>query len=217
MMSRCVSKRGELLIRFRERYSHLTKLMPSQIVADVIRDVCHYGIEDWPLPKGQEALCNYRLRRIRLNNRRVRGESDQAETARKRSALAHELGHMQLHPDEMEELTYISSNDLSQGFDDSRFFNKEFEADFFAAVWLVPMTLLRKSNLGRSLRQRFENGEKLKSEQLWAFVDRLAERFGVTRKVMRHALEIYAWVDFRPRRQGSDEGELTLVMAEWCD
>lgn len=116
-----------------------------------------------------------------------------------RCVLAHELAHIRLHFDEIEEGSYISSHDISEGFDDARFFQKEHEANIYSVVFMVPAELLAKCQPATLARTTLSEAGG-SSDELWRLVAELARIFGTTRELMRMALELYGWVDFRPRR-----------------
>lgn len=214
MIEKCRRDRNELFQAYRERFPESGHLLPAQIVRDVIRDICDYGIEERPLPKGQSALCDFRIRRIKLNSRSksfVKSEGVDDILAWQRSILAHELGHVRLHTDEVEEQVFISSSNLADGFDDPRFFQKENEADLYAAVFMVPVELLAKCRLATARREQFQNADEVASPELWDFVEEMARFFGTTRDLMRYSLELYGWIRFHPSRSRSRTGTLKFI------
>ena len=103
--------RDELLERLYERYPQLRGLYPSALVENVITDVCHYFISERPLPKGQVALCSVGSRHVVYFNSRLADFVDSEKVnleALRCTAMAHELGHVRSHQDEMEEGEFIS-------------------------------------------------------------------------------------------------------------
>lgn len=206
MLDKCTRDRNLVIAAIRELYPDVGRLLPSELVRDVLRDVCGYGIEERPLPRGQAALCDFGIKRIKLNSRARNFRS----LPWQRSYLAHELGHVRLHTDEVRGQVFISSNDLSQGFDDPRFFQKEFEADLYAAVFMVPLELLEKCKRAAEWREELHGAGGGSSPEVWKMVDELAGIFGTTRDLMRYALEAYGWVSFTPARRFSWSGKLEL-------
>lgn len=216
MVERCTRDRNSAFSDLREvygaRYPEIGRSLPSAIVRDVLRDVCQYFIEERPLPHGQSALCDFRTRKIKLNSRpeNLLAKGDDL-LAWQRCVLAHELGHIRLHTDEMESGCYISSG-LGQSFEDPRFFQKEFEADLYAAVFMVPLELLEKSQYVRQRRERLQDMTCVTSSVVWDFVAYVARLFGTTKDLMRLSLETHGWVTFEPHRKFAKTGELQLIL-----
>ena len=192
MVERCVRDRNSVFTELREvyseRYPQIGRSLPFAIVRDVLRDVCHYFIEERPLPKGQSALCDFRTRKVKLNSRPgYLVEKGDDILAWQRCVLAHELGHIRLHTDEMESGCYVSFG-LGQSFDDPRFFQKEFEADLYAAIFMVPFELLEKSQYIGQKREQLQELPSVTSAEVWNFVADTARCFGTTKDLMRLAL-----------------------------
>lgn len=215
LIDRCVRYRNSDFSKFcdiyRDKYPKIGRRLPTEIVRDVLRDVCGYVIDERPLPKGQLALCDFRTRKIKLNSRpgHLLGHGEDL-LIWQRCVLAHELGHIRLHTDEMESGCYISSN-LDQGFDDPRFFQKEFEAELYAAIFLVPLELLEKSQRIQLKRQKLQDSPNVASPQVWDLVSDTARLFGITKDLMRLALEVHGWISFEPQRKFAKTGKLKLI------
>lgn len=186
-------------------------LFPSELVESVITDICHYAIEERPLPRAQLALCDVQARKIRVNSR-VRDFVDIKKVnllALRRSTMAHELGHVRLHQDEMEQRTFLSSYGAGGRFEDPRARQKEFEADLYGAVFLVPLERLKQTAAFQALEKARLDERKLKSGQIWMRVYQLSDIFGTTPTLMCRSLRVYGWLRQKPsRRHGLHDLEL---------
>ncbi len=210
MVGCCVRDRNSAFAKLCEIYCETSpeigRSLPTMLVRDILRDVCGYTINERALPKGQSALCDFRTRTIKLNSRPPYWMKNGEDfLVWQRSVLAHELGHIRLHTDEMENGCFISAGP-GRGFDDPRFFQKEFEAELYAAIFLAPLELLEKSQAVLPGRHLLAS-----SNEIWNFVAELARLFGTTTDLMRLALEVYGWVAFQPHRRYARTGELRLL------
>ena len=195
--------RDELLERLYERYPQLRGLYPSALVENVITDVCHYYISERPLPKGQVALCSVGSRHVVYFNSRLADFVDSEKVnleALRCTAMAHELGHVRSHQDEMEEGEFISYQEDGR-FRDARSYQKEDEADLYSSVFLVPLELLEKAGPFREMVEARAKERPVGSGMLWAKVYKLAAAFGVTPTLMCRSLETYGWIVKEPRKR----------------
>ena len=195
--------RDELLERLYERYPRLQGRYPSELVEQVLTDVCHYFISERPLPRGQVALCSVGSRRVVFFNSRLADFVDSEKVnleALRCTAMAHELGHVRSHQDEMEEGEFISYQGDGR-FRDARAYQKEDEADLYSSVFLVPLELLEAAAPFRELVEARAQERWMGSGQLWLRVYRLAAIFGVTPTLMCRSLELYSWIVKEPRKR----------------
>lgn len=195
--------RDELLERLFERYPKLRGRYPSELVQNVITDVCHYFISERPLPRGQMALCSVGSRRVIYLNSRLSEFVAQGQVNLVwlvAFVLCHELGHVRVHQDEMEEGEFISYQEDGR-FRDARAYQKEDEADLYAAVFLVPLELLEAAPPFQELVEARAQERSLGSGMLWAKVYKLCAIFGVPPTLMCRSLEIYGWIVKEPRKR----------------
>lgn len=202
--------RDELLLELRSLHPRAKNKRPADLVEGVITDVCSYFIDERALPKGQLALCDAGANRVLWNSSAVDFlDPRKVDFASLRSStMAHELGHVRLHHDELVQKACISFQDEGRFFD-TRAFQKEREADLYASVFLVPQEMLQQEPSFHFLERAREEKRTLKSGQIWYRVYQLCERFGVTPTLMSRSLEIYGWIAKKPaKRQGFNELEL---------
>lgn len=91
------------------------------------------------------------------------------------SSLAHELGHIRLHPDHLCRLEDLHAE-------------LERQADLYAAVFLVPWRLLQARPQFVMLLDAQQAGREVEQRWLWRQVGDLARWFGVTATLMRRFL-----------------------------
>lgn len=194
--------RDERLEDLYELYPRLRGTMPADLVESVITDVCLYFIDERSLPTAQLAVCDIGSRKIKFNSRMIEFVDSKKVNllALRRCTMAHELGHVRLHQDEMEQRTYISFQGNGR-FQDSRAYQKESEAELYATVFLVPRELLESNALFQDLVEARRNDKELRSGQLWYKVYRLCDVFGVTPTMMCRSLEIYRWIVKEPAKR----------------
>lgn len=202
--------RDELLQELRALHPQAKSQRPADLVESVITDVCFYFIDERPLPKGQLALCDASAKKVLWNSSAVDFLNPRKVnfTSLRSSTMAHELGHVRLHQDELVQQAYISFQDEGR-FLDARAFQKEREADLYASVFLVPQEMLKLEPPFRFLERAREENRPLRSSQIWYRVYQLCERFGVTPTLMSRSLESYGLIVKKPaNHQGFHNLEL---------
>lgn len=187
--------RDERLEDLFEFFPRLRGLYPAELVENVLTDVCLYFIQERPLPRGQMALCSVATRRV-LFNSKISEFVDSKRVdllALRRCTMAHELGHVRLHQDEMDQSEFISFQGNGH-FRDSRAYQKEEEADLYAQVFLVPLKLLEKTVPFRTLLDARAQGRAMSSGKIWVKVYQLSTIFRVTPTLMCRSLQSYGWI-----------------------
>lgn len=202
--------RDELLKVYSELHPRSLNRRPSDLVEGILTDVCLYFIHERPLPRGQLALCDAATKRI-LWNSLVEDfvDSDKVDlSSLRRSTMAHELGHVRLHQDELLAKSCISYQEEGR-FLDSRAFQKEREADLYASVFLVPRMTLERESAFEFLADARAEGKSLKSGQIWYRVYQLSAALRVTPTLMCRSLETYGWICKKAtKKKGFHELEL---------
>jgi Zn-dependent peptidase ImmA (M78 family) len=213
--------REELVEKLLEIYPRLAGRLPAELVADIIFDVCDWGIATDHLNPRQYAYCDFSSKRIFLNSklsataRKLKVE----EMCLRRTTLAHELGHIRLHPSEMENRDFRSYLGPGMGYDDSRSDQRENEAELYAAVFLAPKAMLEETEEVIVLRDAIglndcKEIESLNS-RLSSINEELATRFKVTPNLMSRSLEAYELVIRRQGTRDSNAFRLQLATRKW--
>lgn len=193
---------------------------PAEVIDDVITEVLDFHLVEMPLPRGQLAVCDFDERTVFLSTRMaeaVRPNTDLVALAN--STKAHELGHIRLH-----ERAFFEGVDRSSGVlfpDLEATFKKrlvtyrdeerprlsalerrrEREADFYAAVFLVPETLLEERSEVRNIRRALARGGSLSSSYLWRLTYSLARWFVVSPTLMKNHLVDLGLLEYDGRRR----------------
>lgn len=165
--------RDELMSAFLKRFRRFEGKMPSELVADIIFEICGWRIGNRDMHLGKRAYCDFSCNKIlvnpKLKDMALHQRAD--PTAFKRVVLAHELGHIRLHHIEMKCLDMRSFTSPGQGYDSPRRKQREAEADLYAAIFCLPWDML--------------------SLETNRNVPYLAKRFGITDNLVTRALAAY--------------------------
>lgn len=166
--------RDELTANFLNRFERFKERMPSELLADIIFEVCCWRIGNRDMHLAQRAYCDFSCRKIFINPRlkEIARKQRVDPLAFKRAVLAHELGHIRLHRAEMESLDLRSYTGPGQGYDDPRRRQREAEADLYAAVFCLPWEKIIQEPCGDA--------------------PNLAKRFGITTALANRALAAYS-------------------------
>jgi Zn-dependent peptidase ImmA (M78 family) len=125
----------------------------------------------------------------RDDERVVIGVNSQESAVRQRFTIAHEIGHFRLHPGHDVRIDRLVRVNF-RGEASSTWSNKEeVEANSFAAELLMP-----KERLQREVVKAIDRKEALSDREL---VERLAQRFAVSRQAMAYRLANLAILDPR--------------------
>lgn len=203
LVKRLSADRDDLLGRLFLLYPELEGSRPSELVEDVLVDICGFHVVDEPLGPGQLALCDFSNRTVIVNSELEQNMHHKANVELLRqSTLAHELGHIRLHADEVAEgctLHYLGS---SGEFIDSRSYQKEREADLYAGVFLVPLEeLLRQHSVQNLLRNKRDH-RQMSVGTLWNLIYRLASQFKVSPTLMKRCLLELGWLRQSSQQKG---------------
>jgi hypothetical protein len=186
----------------------------AEKVEDILLDVCDFHVIDRPLSKGQLALCDFGRQTVSVNSEMSRFVHHKTDLQALRwSTLAHELGHIRLHLEEMTEGCFISYYPGTRQFADGRSYQKEREADMYSNVFLIPKTELLGERQVQSILNHRTAGKELGSGTLWKYVYQLAQTFKVTPTLMKRCLQELGWLEQGPRGP-SGLNKLTLNYKE---
>lgn len=201
-MKRFSEDRDELLGELNLLYPRLEAAAPSEKVEIVLTDICGFHVVDEPLCFGQMALCDFSNRVVIVNSEMDRFVPDKERRDMLRpSTLAHELGHIRLHADEIAEGYTVHFYGESGRFTDSRSFQKEREADLYAGLFLVPLEeLLTQRSIQSLLRNKMKK-KQMRSGSLWNLVYKYAEMFKVSPSLMKRWLVDMGWIELGDRRK----------------
>lgn len=191
---------------------------PSEVIDDIITEVLDFDLVEMALPRGQLAVCDFDERTVFLSTRMaeaVRPNTDLVALAN--STKAHELGHIRLHEREFFEGADRISGTLFPELENTRRLvtyrdeerprlsaaerRREREADFYAAIFLVPETLLEERSEVRNIRRALERQGTLSSSYLWRLTYNLARWFLVSPTLMKNHLVALGLLEYDPRQR----------------
>lgn len=188
----------EITRRFFILYEECEGQPPATFVETLIQDICRFRVFDRPLPSKakarQLALCDFGNKMIMVNSNMRRFVPKKSLLIVRHSTLAHELGHIRLHQDEVTERSFISMLGDFQ-CDDPRALQKENEANLYAALFLLPENLLREvPDIRRMLRFRARS-RTLRSSTIWQKLYRTAHRFQVSVTLTKRRFMDLGWIE----------------------
>lgn len=184
LLERCRRDRDHLLGECRRRLGAPPDLVPADWLEDVISEIVDYDLVQRALAEGLMAECDLDRREIALTTRLaacVRPNTDLVGL--RNSTLAHELGHIRLHEDE---LRAVGCRNLP--LEDPGYHRREDEANLYAATFLVPERMLWARPEMVRLLSLHASGQTLPSEELWELVLELSRAFRVTGSLIRRLL-----------------------------
>lgn len=194
MATLCEKKRDLLLEKLFGEHPELEEMWPAEIVEDALL-YCGFRVVDEPLPTYQMALCDMGQRLVIVNSEMGTFLHKWCNlVSRRHVTLAHELGHVILHWSEISQRVYRSYGNDSSDFEDTRAAQKEYEADLFSRIILIPEERLNVQKEMTYFSQAREERVVVKSSILSNWIRRLAGRFKVTPDLMRRRLEDLAWL-----------------------
>lgn len=214
-LERCAEDREELLLAFDLMYPRFADRQIAEKVQDIILDVCGFHVVDQPLSLGQLALCDFGTKTVFVNSTMDRfvGEKVSLKCLRF-STLAHELGHIRLHAEEIKAGRFVTYEEAGRRHTDARMYQKEKEADFYAAVFLVPKERLLEHKACRSLLEYRLSRRKMASGALWKQIYQIASHFQVTPTLLKNRLVDLGWITARKERGPSQLQKLELRFTE---
>lgn len=189
----CARDRDYLLKRVHGLYPTLIGKRPSQALLDVITDICDFDVVHCFLGLGQMAVCDFQNQVVMVNRDLERRASSATNLEwMVSSILAHELGHIRLHREEMLERTQVSYYvGIQRTYVDERSYHREREADLYAGVFLVPFSDLRADSqvLLSDEGKRYDGEGRRLSD-----IEVLARSFHVSPALMESRLVQLGWV-----------------------
>jgi IrrE N-terminal-like domain len=216
MTALCEQKRDQLLERVFGEHPELEEMWPAEIVEDALL-FCGFRVVDEPLPKYQLALCDMGQRLVVVNSEMGSFLHKWCNlVSRRRVTLAHELGHVILHWSEISLRVFRSYQGDGHEFVDTRAAQKEYEADLFSRVMLVPEELLRSQRESRYFLNALEERKPVKPSTLSNWVRRLSGRFKVTPALMKSRLEDMGWLHPTRKNRGW-KYDLRLRIESWAE
>lgn len=197
----CQQKRDQLQELLFVEHPDLEDVWPAQVVEDALL-FCGFHVVDEPLPSNQLALCDMGQKLVIVNSQTHLFLHKWSNVQYWRwVTLAHELGHVVLHYSEINQRIFRSYQTDSSEFTDSRAAQKEYEADLFSRVMLVPEELLlAQREASYFLKARAER-RVVKPAHIANWIRRLSGRFKVTSPLMRQRLEDLGWLQKRQRKK----------------
>lgn len=211
----CCSDRDELLNRYDCLYPQDADKTSAEKVEDVILDVCGFHVVDQPLGLGQLAFCDFMTKTVIVNSETESFVNDGVCLERLRwSTLAHELGHIRLHAEEILEEGSICYYGEGREFVDTRSYQKEREADFYAAVFLVSKEGLLAHPSAQEILEYRLSRRKMASGAIWKHVYRISSSFLVTPTLLKNCLVEFGWVTAMRSRGPSGLQKLELRFVE---
>lgn len=175
-------------------FPELEEKIPSEKVEDVLVEVCRFHVVDRPLPKSQLALCDFSNEIVMVNSEMDKLPVSVNYELLRRSTLAHELGHVRLHADEMREGFTTTFYSTFNSVADSRAFQREREADLYAGLFLVPIEqLLQDRGIQRLLKLRTAR-KSMGNHTIRNLIKRLARKYQVSQAFLRRYLFELRWL-----------------------
>jgi Zn-dependent peptidase ImmA (M78 family) len=156
--------------------------IPSHWVDTVIEDVLGFGLATRPLRGKYLGLCEYDRRRIVINSRMAQITLPNTFLeGLAHSTKAHELAHLRFphHETEVRQAACHGEQPLKPAVA-----LREFEANYYAGVFLVPSHRLAQEPEAETLRQAARHVHPLSSDELWAFAVAIGRRYQVTGSLM---------------------------------
>jgi IrrE N-terminal-like domain len=203
LVKRFSADRDELLEQLAMLWEHFETLLPSQQVEAVLIDICGFDVVDEPLKLNQLALCDFEGRRVTVNSEMGKFVHHKTDlTLLRLSTLAHELGHIRLHGDEVTQGCSIHYVGDPGRFSDSRAYQKEREADLYAGIFLVPIEKMLQERRVQNLLRNLQNGRQMSSTTLWQLIYATASRFKVSPSLMKRCLLDFGWLQERKVKKG---------------
>ena len=205
MLARCARDRDDLFAELYALRPQFAEQRPSKFLKAAIRTVCGFRVAPRVLFPGQLALCDFQSKIVYYNSNLESFVNQKTSLAGLvNSSLAHELGHIRLHTDEMKS-RHTESYHFPDGqvtHVDNRDFQREQEADLYAAVFLVPGRFLVQEKSAQQIYKWHKERKWVKSPQLWKLVYGLARDFEVTPSLMRRCLMEVGWIACDPMPNG---------------
>ena len=189
----CEEKLEILLERLFLSHPKFETMWPAEFVEDALI-FCGFHVVDEPLPLHQYAICDIGQKLVVVNSEMGRFVHKWTNlTALRSVTLAHELGHVVLHRNEISQRVFRSYQDGDR-FIDTRAHQKENEADLFGRLFLMPKGDLLQQRECEVLLQAIKQANPLKAAAVERLVNRLAARFRVNPRLAKSRLADLGWL-----------------------
>lgn len=191
MALHCRRDRDALQTEMLELYPRLGKSPPAAWVEDLLPRLCAFRVHELPLPHGQLGLCDISNQLVIINSKMEEFVHHKTDlVALRRSTLAHELGHIRLHSDELVD-QFVSHH---KPYQDTRYSQKEMEADLYAAIFLAPVEWIVKHQKAQGLLQARQERRTWSSSTIWRTVYAVANFLKVSPSLMLRRFEELRWI-----------------------
>ena len=204
MIARCARDRDQVLTELEALRPQFAGARPCDCLKAAIRTVCGFRVAPRVLFPGQLGLCDFQSKIVYYNANMSFVNQKTSLEGLVNSSLAHELAHIRLHSDEIAN-RYMESRYLAEGVVthmDERDFQREREADLYAAIFLVPGRFLVQEKSAQQIYRWHKERKTVKSPRIWRGVYDLAKRFKVTPSLMRRCLMELGWISSAPMPNG---------------
>jgi Zn-dependent peptidase ImmA (M78 family) len=156
--------------------------VPSSWLDTIIEDVLAIGLATQPLRGKLLGLCDYDRRRIVINSRMAQVTLPNTYLdGLVHSTKAHELAHLRFlyHETEVRQAACHGENPVKRAEE-----LREFEANYYAGVFLVPSDRLAQEPEAGTLREAAQHPHPLSSDELWVMAVAIGRRYQVTGSLM---------------------------------
>ena len=204
MISRCARDRDRVLAELEALRPQFAGAKPCDCIKAAIRTVCGFRVAPRVLFPGQLGLCDFQSKIVYYNANMDFVNHQTSPEGLINSSLAHELAHIRLHSEEIAN-RYIERRYLAKGVVShlgERDFQREQEADLYAAIFLVPGRFLVREKSAQQLYRWHKQRKTVKASSIWRRVYDLAKRFKVTPSLMRRCLVELGWISSAPLPNG---------------
>ena len=184
---------------------------PAALWLEDLLDSLGIRVRDCPLAPGQLGLCDPTLGVIFINSEMGFVHHKTDLEALRASTMAHEFGHLRLHEQEDQVNVYWSSYHNATQFHHPRSYQREREADLYAALFLVPLSELKAHRVVQNLLEHRRERRTLSPLTLWKSVYRLARDFRVSPTLMKRCLFELRWIE----RANNKRGDRELLKLRW--
>lgn len=177
---------------------------PASYWLEEMLELCGVQVRDCPLPPKQLGLCDLRENFVFINSEMKSFVHHRTNLkALRASTLAHELGHVRLHQDEDDSQVFVNNYQDKNTFQHPRAFQREREADLYAALFLVPLPQLKEHRVAKRFRRYREQKRQISSYTLLNGIGELSRHFRVTRSLIQRYFIELGWI----QRHMTDKGK----------
>ena len=178
---------------------------------DELLDLCGVKVRDCPLSAGQLGLCDLSQNMIFINSKLDFVHKKTNLKALRASTLAHEFGHIRMHSGEEQGSIFVSYLHSNVQFYHPRSYQREREANLYAALFLAPLKELEAHKVSKNFLRYRQEKRDLSSSTIWKGVYRLAHDFCMTPTLMKVYLLELGWLEKTKDQWGKQE----LLKLRW--